>query len=645
MRMPSRELSLAPSTDPEAGLRAAPVVRSNAPIDDEASLVRRARSGDDDAFAALYTAHRDSVLAACVKVLRDRDAAEDIAQETFLRAHACLDRYDDRRPLGPWLRSIAVRRCIDLLRHTERSVSSAEIEEHLPFEPESDPTLGAVIALEDRGKLERALRRLHPRQRRALLLNVLEGWSYAEIAEVEGVSVGATKSLIFHARANLRRACRRGLYATIVAGLMALRRRVARRATTMESRLTGSIEPIASSFAPVSSGIAAVVLSLITVVTPSLAVAPSGLLATSPSGTGASGLSSPAGSVEGRSASAGRTRGLMGSLLNPTKNATPEQTQFTSIATSPNYEDDHTLFASGNVACPQTACAVLFASRDGGRSWQRMPTQGFNGTTVFLPPNYPADRRIFAMGDQGLQISEDGSLFKVVLPITGDTAISPLFDGSDPRLVIGATVVTEYWADKDLPKPATLIGPSGQWMTVTFSPQYATDHVLYVGGVRPDAAGRTLRPTVNRCTDSICESVVFDTGYDAPFVRTSTDFAHDRTVYAFTPHVLFRSTDAGSTFAASEPTFAARATIKDVQILRDGTTLVALSDAARTNGLYRSVDGGKTWRMRTLPVSGFRFGVRKILVLPDGRLIALGAERGIACSHDGGWEWSSRCGA
>ncbi|MFY9586185.1 MAG: RNA polymerase sigma factor, partial [Actinomycetota bacterium] len=263
---PQRELALVPHADEPVGLRRR--AGSWRGVSPEAALVRRARSGDVDAFADLYNTHRSAILATCLKRLRDREAAEDAVQDTFLRAYASLSSYDERRPLGAWLNSIAVHRCIDVLRQSARTEVSDEVEDHLPRDVESDPTLGAVIALEERGRLRRALRQLHPRQRRALLLYALEGWSCAEVAAAEGISVGAAKSLLFHARANLRRTCRRGVLGTIVAALVGMRRRATRGAMAIRNRMTAGLEPLNLSVAPVSSGIAAVVLSLTAVAAP-----------------------------------------------------------------------------------------------------------------------------------------------------------------------------------------------------------------------------------------------------------------------------------------------------------------------------------------------------------------------------------------
>jgi RNA polymerase sigma-70 factor (ECF subfamily) len=82
----------------------------------EAALVRAARRGDAAAVDELFRRHWPSAYRAAYLVIGDAGAAEDVAQEAFLKAIAALDRFDRRRPLGPWLHRIAVNRAIDHAR-------------------------------------------------------------------------------------------------------------------------------------------------------------------------------------------------------------------------------------------------------------------------------------------------------------------------------------------------------------------------------------------------------------------------------------------------------------------------------------------------------------------------------------------------
>ena len=615
--------------------------------DGDGSLVVRSRAGDTASFARLYHFYRAEIYAVCLRLLRDPALAEDVVQDTFISAYASLDRFDESRRFLPWLITIAKRRCIDIRRQRARTETREDLE--VPFDHGySDSTLDAVIAGEERGRLERALRRLNPRQRRAMLLHALEGWSYADIASAEGITVTATKSLLFHARENLRRSCRRGVLGTFALPLIALRRRI----RTVHQRALmriGEAEPaFGMASGSMAQGITALVMAVATFAAagPSAAVGSTHAVSNAAVGRGHSG--SRAAATHHVPTPTSAVPQLAQTLLNPTANATPDNTQFTTMAASPNYRHDHTIVGAGTMPCAQKACAVLFFSHDGGVTWTKRPTRGFAGGQIVLPPNFPSDPRIFAMGPSGLQVSNDeGTTFEPVIPLQGQLAISPLFDRadhSDARLLIGASTVTEYWPDTNLVqfKPATLIGPSGTWLTLAFSPAYASDKTLFVGGIRPDASG-VMRPAINRCAGTICDGAVFTQGFDAPTISTSPNFGSDGTVYGFTTDTLFRSEDGGRTFVTLQPRFAHATSIRDLLVTREGGVFVAVVSRRAVSDLYFSSNGGRTWTGRKIALAGFGDGLTLIVEAPDGRLIAAGARAGVACSTDGGRTWAPRC--
>jgi RNA polymerase sigma-70 factor (ECF subfamily) len=154
----------------------------------ERALVRAAQRGDHAAVEALFRAHWPACHRAAWLVTRDAAAAEDIAQEAFLAAIGALDRFDRRRPLGPWLRTIVARRAIDLLRAraVRREVDAAALahtaapDGAAPLRP-SDDMLAAVAALPDE-------------QRAVVVLRHLLDLSPSEIAGVLGVPVGTVNS-------------------------------------------------------------------------------------------------------------------------------------------------------------------------------------------------------------------------------------------------------------------------------------------------------------------------------------------------------------------------------------------------------------------------------------------------------------------
>jgi len=629
---------------PPVRLSLAHTLSQEAPDSDasELELVARARAGEDEAFAALYRRYRGVIFGACLKRIGDRQLAEDIVQDTFLRAYTNLQRFQTSRPLLPWLKSIAMNRCVDVARRAAKTTVGTEVEDESVRCTDEDPTLDAVVMSEDRRGLEQALRRLPPRQRRALLLQVVEGWSHADVARAEGTSIASAKALLFHARENLRRACRRELLAGLLMPVQALRLRLRNRfiRARLQMRLTAETWLTASG-ASIGQTVAAIALAVAAIapgVSPSIAGGAAAAIA--PSNPTRSSTGTPS-RVNGYAVRRAPT--TLRNLLHPTRGATPEDTQFTSVTPSPNYQQDHTLFATGRVPCTQTFCTAMFVSTDGGTNWKQRRSLHLTGTSLLLPPTYPMDQRIFAMGPSGLQVSnDDAQSFVLAAPIQGDAAISPLFGHGDSRILIGTSVLTEYWADKRVVKPAAVAGPVGTWTSIAFSPSYAKDGTVFVGGVSPDASG-VLRPTINRCT-SVCNTVTLGLDADTPWIRPSPTFAIDHTVYAFTTHAFYRSVDAGQTFTARTPSFGGGSFVRDVFVSPSGALYAAVQSTSKTaRSMWRSSDAGRTWQPIRVSLKSFVHGAVAVLELRDGRLLAIAADTGLACSRNAGRSWSSRC--
>lgn len=165
-------------------------------------LVLRARGGEVDAFGEIVRRYQTSVFNVCYRLLGERRDAEDLAQEAFLRAYSRLRSYDDERPFGPWMRTLAARLC---LNHMERHRADP-----LPLDEESDwlpaggeGPEGAHRATERREAIRQALLTLPPKQRAALELRHFGGLSYAEIAEAMALPLTDVKSHLFRGRRSL----------------------------------------------------------------------------------------------------------------------------------------------------------------------------------------------------------------------------------------------------------------------------------------------------------------------------------------------------------------------------------------------------------------------------------------------------------
>jgi RNA polymerase sigma-70 factor (ECF subfamily) len=149
---------------------------------EERAWVRRAQAGSVSDFEALFRAHWGPAYRAAYLVVRDAGAAEDIAQEAFLSAVRSLDRFDRRRPFGPWLHRIVVNRAIDWARARALRPEAEEVDVAAPERPERDEGL------------LRELDRLSPEHRAVIVLRYLLEYTPGEIAELLDLPRGTVNS-------------------------------------------------------------------------------------------------------------------------------------------------------------------------------------------------------------------------------------------------------------------------------------------------------------------------------------------------------------------------------------------------------------------------------------------------------------------
>jgi len=179
-------------------------------------LVVRARAGEQDAFADIVRNYQRRVYGVAVKMTRRHEVADDIAQETVVRAYRNLARFELGRPRGPWLTKIAVNLSINSLNGPARREQALYTEDMPdgPVESRSspDPTrepiehnpMRRLLSREFAGALAGALEKLSPEHRAVLSLKVDEGLPYDEIAETLGITRGTVRSRLFRARARLK---------------------------------------------------------------------------------------------------------------------------------------------------------------------------------------------------------------------------------------------------------------------------------------------------------------------------------------------------------------------------------------------------------------------------------------------------------
>lgn len=160
-------------------------------------LLNRYLSGDVSAFDELVRAHEDRVLAICLRMMRDREAALDAVQETFLTVFRKADRFQAKAAFSTWLYRVAVNTCYDQLRKAKRRKADPLPDTADPADPRSGDLLASA---ELRPDIETALEQLPTEFRAAVVLVDLEGLALEQAGDILDVPVGTIKSRVFRGR-------------------------------------------------------------------------------------------------------------------------------------------------------------------------------------------------------------------------------------------------------------------------------------------------------------------------------------------------------------------------------------------------------------------------------------------------------------
>ena len=178
-------------------------------------VVLLARGGREPAYRELVRRYERPVFALLYRMVRDRELAEDLAQETFVKALNAIDSYRPEFKFSSWIFKIANNAAIDHLRRRELDTLSLDGSPHaetpeamqataLQIGARQESPLDAVEAKELGGAIELAIGRLRPEYRSCILLRHVEGRAYEEIAEILDLPLGTVKTYIHRARNELR---------------------------------------------------------------------------------------------------------------------------------------------------------------------------------------------------------------------------------------------------------------------------------------------------------------------------------------------------------------------------------------------------------------------------------------------------------
>lgn len=204
----SRRLSIAVRRIPQAVEDRPSIATSDDPVQRrDLILLEQARAGNLDAFNDLVTCYQDLLYSLVVRMVPDRDQASDAVQEAFFSAYRNMDGFRGGS-VRSWLSRIAINAAMDAQRLKKRRPAEPypELEDDSwqpPASAEADPVTTALTSERHRA-LNQALAQITDDQRAAIVLFDVEGYDYAEIAGMTGVSLGTVKSRIHRGRLALR---------------------------------------------------------------------------------------------------------------------------------------------------------------------------------------------------------------------------------------------------------------------------------------------------------------------------------------------------------------------------------------------------------------------------------------------------------
>lgn len=174
---------------------------------EDAVLVRKAQQGDMDAYESLVRRYQQRVYALCRRLTGAHQSADDLAQETFIKAYFALARFDAQWPLYPWLRRIAVNTGLNYLktRGRERPLEGSPADvRRMPPAPATDDPVDRLESAEFRARLDWAVDSLPADQRSVFVLRFHESLSYEEIGRTLGLPLGTVMSRLNRARQKLK---------------------------------------------------------------------------------------------------------------------------------------------------------------------------------------------------------------------------------------------------------------------------------------------------------------------------------------------------------------------------------------------------------------------------------------------------------
>jgi RNA polymerase sigma factor RpoE len=187
-------------------------VRRGQPSTDEMALVRRAQHGEMSAYDELVQRYQERIYATIYHMTSNHEDANDLAQETFIKAYQALKSFKGGSSFYTWVYRIAVNKTINFLKQRKNRAQMSLND--LDFNAEHDPDLVALISdktprrdaglAELQEKLNEAMQKLSEHHRLVVTLHDVQGLSHEEIAKIMDCNIGTVRSRLFYARQQLQ---------------------------------------------------------------------------------------------------------------------------------------------------------------------------------------------------------------------------------------------------------------------------------------------------------------------------------------------------------------------------------------------------------------------------------------------------------
>ncbi len=173
---------------------------------DDQPVIDRVLAGDIRAFEKLVLKYQQKVYYVALRMTKSHDLADELAQESFVKAYMALHSFQQGRSFYTWLYRITVNHVLNYIKHASFSISLDNPGSRVFLEniPESPDQLDRLIGREELDLFRKALDELPPNQRMTLILRTYDDLPYDKIAEIMGCSVGTVMSRLFRARNRLR---------------------------------------------------------------------------------------------------------------------------------------------------------------------------------------------------------------------------------------------------------------------------------------------------------------------------------------------------------------------------------------------------------------------------------------------------------